>query len=152
MPRRRVAAKRVILPDPMYGNQVLAKFINHVMVTKGNVCKYYDKYPCADGKDISYTFPQEAFAKYLEALREEPLGEREVGVQIGGERRLLAVDAGQPAEQDRAIERHLAEVDVVAALVSRELRVGGQPATRIRQRRDVGQRRAQPLPVQPEVR
>ena len=32
MPRRRVAAKREILPDPIYGNQVLAKFINHVMV------------------------------------------------------------------------------------------------------------------------
>lgn len=31
MPRRRVAAKRVILPDPKFGNLVLAKFINHVM-------------------------------------------------------------------------------------------------------------------------
>ena len=31
MPRRRVAAKRIILPDPKYGNLVLAKFINHVM-------------------------------------------------------------------------------------------------------------------------
>jgi small subunit ribosomal protein S7 len=32
MPRRRVAAKRDILPDPKFGSQVLAKFINHVMV------------------------------------------------------------------------------------------------------------------------
>ena len=32
MPRRRVAARREILPDPKYGNQVLAKFINMVMV------------------------------------------------------------------------------------------------------------------------
>jgi small subunit ribosomal protein S7 len=32
MPRRRVAAKREILPDPKYGSQVLAKFINMVMV------------------------------------------------------------------------------------------------------------------------
>ena len=31
MPRRRVAAKE-ILPDPKFGSQVLAKFINHVMV------------------------------------------------------------------------------------------------------------------------
>jgi len=31
MPRRRVVAKREILPDPKYGNQVLAKFINMVM-------------------------------------------------------------------------------------------------------------------------
>ena len=32
MPRRKVVAKREILPDPKYGNTVLAKFINHVMV------------------------------------------------------------------------------------------------------------------------
>ncbi len=31
MPRRRVVAKREILPDPKYGDQVLAKFINMVM-------------------------------------------------------------------------------------------------------------------------
>jgi len=32
MPRRRVAAKREILPDPKFGSQVLTKFINMVMV------------------------------------------------------------------------------------------------------------------------
>ena len=31
MPRRRVAAKRDVLPDPKYGNQTLAKFMNHIM-------------------------------------------------------------------------------------------------------------------------
>ncbi|MGD8177381.1 30S ribosomal protein S7 [Marinimicrobium sp. ARAG 43.8] len=33
MPRRRVVAKREILPDPKYGNVTLAKFMNHVMVS-----------------------------------------------------------------------------------------------------------------------
>ena len=33
MPRRRVAAKREILPDPKYGNVTLAKFMNHLMVS-----------------------------------------------------------------------------------------------------------------------
>lgn len=33
MPRRRVIAKREILPDPKYGNVTLAKFMNHVMVS-----------------------------------------------------------------------------------------------------------------------
>ena len=33
MPRRRVPAKREILPDPKYHNQTLAKFMNHVMVS-----------------------------------------------------------------------------------------------------------------------
>jgi small subunit ribosomal protein S7 len=33
MPRRRVVAKREILPDPKYGNVTLAKFMNHVMIS-----------------------------------------------------------------------------------------------------------------------
>ena len=31
MPRRRVVATREILPDPKFGSQTIAKFINHVM-------------------------------------------------------------------------------------------------------------------------
>ncbi len=33
MPRRRVVAKRDILPDPKFHNVTLAKFMNHVMVS-----------------------------------------------------------------------------------------------------------------------
>ena len=33
MPRRRVVAKREVLPDPKFGNTTLAKFMNHVMVS-----------------------------------------------------------------------------------------------------------------------
>ena len=33
MPRRRVVAKREILPDPKFHDKTLAKFINHVMVS-----------------------------------------------------------------------------------------------------------------------
>ena len=32
MPRRRVAAKREILPDPKFGSVTLATFVNHLMV------------------------------------------------------------------------------------------------------------------------
>lgn len=32
MPRRRVAAKREILPDPIYNSKVLSKFVNAIMV------------------------------------------------------------------------------------------------------------------------
>ena len=32
MPRRRVVAKREVLPDPKFGSRVLAKFMNHVMI------------------------------------------------------------------------------------------------------------------------
>ena len=31
MPRRRVAAKREVIPDPKFGSPLLAKFVNHVM-------------------------------------------------------------------------------------------------------------------------
>jgi small subunit ribosomal protein S7 len=33
MPRRRTPIKREILPDPKYSNPILAKFMNHVMVS-----------------------------------------------------------------------------------------------------------------------
>lgn len=33
MPRRRVVAKREILPDAKFGNVTLAKFMNHIMVS-----------------------------------------------------------------------------------------------------------------------
>lgn len=33
MPRRRVAAKREILPDPKFGNVTIAKFMNHLMIS-----------------------------------------------------------------------------------------------------------------------
>lgn len=33
MPRRRIVAKREVLPDPKFGNQTLAKFMNHVMIS-----------------------------------------------------------------------------------------------------------------------
>ena len=37
MPRRRVVAAREILPDPKFGSQTIAKFINHVMVDGKNL-------------------------------------------------------------------------------------------------------------------
>ena len=49
-----------------------AVLINHVMVTKGDVCKYYPKYPCAKDPDLAYVFPQAAFEKHLAALKTAP--------------------------------------------------------------------------------
>lgn len=47
--------------------------VNHVMVTKDNVCKFYDKFACTEGKDpIQFTFPQEAFEKHLAEIRALP--------------------------------------------------------------------------------
>ena len=33
MPGRRIVANREVLPDPKFGNQTLAKFMNHVMIS-----------------------------------------------------------------------------------------------------------------------
>jgi ribose transport system substrate-binding protein len=47
--------------------------VNHVMVTKDNVCKYYDKFACTTGKDpIQFTFPQADFEKHLADIRKLP--------------------------------------------------------------------------------
>ncbi len=70
MPRRRVVAKREILPDPKFGSQVLAKFINHVMesgkksVAERIVYGALDKVAEKSNQD-----PVETFEKALEALR-----------------------------------------------------------------------------------
>ena len=69
MPRRRVVAKREILPDPKYHNQVVAKFMNHVMVSGKKavaeriVYGALERVQQKDGAD-----PIEVFEKALEAI------------------------------------------------------------------------------------
>ena len=70
MPRRRVVAKREILPDPKFGSQLLAKFMNHVMVDgKKSVAEhivYGDLDIVADRKNGE---PLELFEKALDNIR-----------------------------------------------------------------------------------
>jgi small subunit ribosomal protein S7 len=69
MPRRRVVAKREVLPDPKFHNQVIAKFINHVMVSGKKavaeriVYGALDRVNARDGAD-----PVETFEKALDAI------------------------------------------------------------------------------------
>ena len=69
MPRRRVIAKREILPDPKYHNQTVAKFMNHVMVSgkkavaESIVYGAFDRIIERDSAD-----PVETFEKALEAI------------------------------------------------------------------------------------
>ena len=70
MPRRRVVAKREVLPDPKYKSQMLAKFMNHVMVDgKKSLAEHIvygalDKVSEKTGKD-----PMEVFEKAIEDLK-----------------------------------------------------------------------------------
>jgi small subunit ribosomal protein S7 len=71
MPRRRVAAKREILPDPKFGNLTLAKFMNHVMVSGKKSIAEKIVYGALDimaerNKDAD---PVELFEKALEAAQ-----------------------------------------------------------------------------------
>lgn len=69
MPRRRVPEKRDIIPDPKYGNQTLAKFMNHVMesgkksVAEKIVYGALDRIKSKSGGD-----PLEVFDAALEAV------------------------------------------------------------------------------------
>jgi small subunit ribosomal protein S7 len=70
MPRRRVAAKREILPDPKFKSQLLAKFINMIMVDgKKSVAEkiIYDALDRMSGRGEGE--PMEMLDKALENVR-----------------------------------------------------------------------------------
>src|SRR5210317_226336 len=70
MPRRRVPVKRETLPDPKFGDQLLAKFINHVMesgkksIAESIVYGALDRVQEKNGGD-----PLEVFETALENVR-----------------------------------------------------------------------------------
>ena len=69
MPRRRVIAKREILPDPKYGNQTVAKFINHVMVSgKKSIAESIVYGALRRIEERDRREPVETFEKALEAV------------------------------------------------------------------------------------
>ncbi len=69
MPRRRVAAKREILPDPKFGNITLAKFMNHVMVSGKKAVAEKIVYGALDRvKERGAGVPIEIFDAALEAI------------------------------------------------------------------------------------
>lgn len=47
--------------------------MNHVMVTKANVCEFYSDFKCdANGAAVDYKFPQQAYETYVQSLRADP--------------------------------------------------------------------------------
>ncbi len=69
MPRRRVVAKRQVLPDPKYASKVLAKFMNHVMVDgKKSVAEKIVYGALAVVKESAGGDPLETFEKALESI------------------------------------------------------------------------------------
>ncbi len=69
MPRRRVVAKREVLPDPKFHNQVIAKFINHVMVSGKKAVAERIVYGALDRVNArAGADPVETFEKALDAI------------------------------------------------------------------------------------
>jgi len=69
MPRRRVVAKREILPDPKFGSLTLAKFMNHVMVDGKKTVAERIVYGALDTVSARTPGdPLEAFEKALDAI------------------------------------------------------------------------------------
>jgi len=70
MPRRRVAAKREILPDPKFGSERLAKFMNHLMIGGKKSVAERIVYGALDRvAERSKEEPMEIFDKALEAIQ-----------------------------------------------------------------------------------
>ncbi|WP_148255282.1 30S ribosomal protein S7 [Aidingimonas lacisalsi] len=70
MPRRRVAAKREILPDPKFGSERLAKFMNHLMISGKKSVAERIVYGALDRvAERSKDEPLEIFDKALEAIQ-----------------------------------------------------------------------------------
>ena len=106
MPRRRVVAKREVLPDPKFHNQVIAKFINHVMVSGKKavaeriVYGALDRVNARDGAD-----PVETFEKALDAIA--PMVEVK-SRRVGGATYQVPV-AVRPARRDAVAMRWLVD-------------------------------------------
>jgi ribose transport system substrate-binding protein len=46
-----------------------AVLVNHVMITKANVCEYYKDYKCGEKPSFEYKFPQAEFEAHLASLK-----------------------------------------------------------------------------------
>ncbi|KZX86421.1 30S ribosomal protein S7 [Oleiphilus sp. HI0009] len=123
MPRRRVVAKREILPDPKFGSQLLAKFINHVMVHgKKAVAEkiVYDALDTVASK--SNQDAMELFDKALESI--QPMVEVK-SRRVGGATYQVPVEV-RPARQMALAMRWLVEYSRKRGEKSMALRLAGE--------------------------
>ncbi len=125
MPRRRVAAKREILPDPKFGNQTLAKFMNHIMrdgkksVAESIVYGAMDRIQERTGKD-----PVDVFERALEAIA--PMVEVK-SRRVGGATYQVPVEV-RPQRREALSMRWLVEAARKRGEKSMVLRLAGELA------------------------
>ena len=123
MPRRRVVAKREILPDPKFGSQLLAKFINHVMVHGKKAVAEKIVYDALDQvASKSNQDPMELFDKALESI--QPMVEVK-SRRVGGATYQVPVEV-RPSRQMALAMRWLVEYSRKRGEKSMALRLAGE--------------------------
>jgi len=123
MPRRRVVAKREILPDPKFGSQLLAKFINHVMVSGKKAVAEKIVYDALDTvANKSNQDAMELFDKALEPI--QPMVEVK-SRRVGGATYQVPVEV-RPSRQMALAMRWLVEYSRKRGEKSMALRLAGE--------------------------
>ena len=123
MPRRRVVAKRDILPDPKFGNLQLAKFMNHVMISgKKSIAEkiVYGALEAVEKKTEKN--PIEAFEAALEAIA--PMVEVK-SRRVGGATYQVPVEV-RPARRSALAMRWLVDYSRKRGEKSMALRLAGE--------------------------
>ena len=123
MPRRRVAAKREIIPDPKFGNERLAKFINHLMVSgKKSVAERIVYGALEKVEERSKEEPLDMFEKALESI--QPLVEVK-SRRVGGATYQVPVEV-RPARRVALAMRWLVDASRKRGEKSMDLRLAGE--------------------------
>jgi len=123
MPRRRVAAKRDILPDPKFGNIVLAKFTNHLMISgKKSVAEKIVYTALETLQERGSEDPIESFNKALEAI--QPMVEVK-SRRVGGATYQVPVEV-RPSRRAALAMRWLVDASRKRGEKSMALRLAGE--------------------------
>ncbi|MCP5162487.1 MAG: 30S ribosomal protein S7 [Hahellaceae bacterium] len=123
MPRRRVVAKRDVLPDPKFGSQRLAKFMNHVMVDGKKAVAEKIVYGALDAvQSKSKNDPLDMFDKALEKI--QPMVEVK-SRRVGGATYQVPVEV-RPSRQAALAMRWLVEYSRKRGEKTMALRLAGE--------------------------
>jgi small subunit ribosomal protein S7 len=123
MPRRRVVAKREVLPDPKFGSKTLAKFMNHVMVDgKKSVAEKIVYGALNVVAENSGSDPLEVFEQALEAIA--PMVEVK-SRRVGGATYQVPVEV-RPERRNALAMRWLVEHSRARGEKSMALRLAGE--------------------------
>jgi len=123
MPRRRVAAKRDVLPDPKYGSDRLAKFINHVMESGKKATAERIVYGALSKvEERTKKDPIELFEKALEGI--QPLVEVK-SRRVGGATYQVPVEV-RPSRRTALAMRWLVDFARKRGEKSMDLRLAGE--------------------------